>query len=108
MTGVTGGPIRRSNFNKLSGWPYAVRATGAEGLHVHDLRHSGNHLAAISGVGLRDLMARMGHDSERAAMIYQHAVRGADRAITSAIEAQIEAERTERQDGDAGAMAPVG
>jgi len=108
LTGVTGGPIRRSNFNKLSGWPYAVRATGAEGLHVHDLRHSGNHLAAISGVGLRDLMARMGHDSERAAMIYQHAVRGADRAITSAIEAQIEAERTERQDGDAGAMAPVG
>jgi len=111
FTGVKGGPIRRSNFNKLSGWPYEVRAIGAEGLHVHDLRHSGNHLAAISGVGLRDLMARMGRDSERAAMIYQHAVRGADRAITSAIEAQIEAERTDNQDGGDGpasAMAPVG
>jgi hypothetical protein len=34
LTGVKGGPIRRSNFNKLSGWPYAVRAIGAEGLHV--------------------------------------------------------------------------
>jgi len=38
-------------------------------------------------------MARMGHDSERAAMIYQHQARGADRAITSAIDAHVEAER---------------
>ena len=41
------------------------------GLHFHDLRHTGNQFAAHSGAGLRDLMARMGHDSERAAMIYQ-------------------------------------
>jgi integrase len=75
FTGTKGGPMRRSDFNKLSGWPHAVRAVGAEGLHVHDLRHTGNHLAASSGVGLRDLMARMGHDSERAALIYQHEAR---------------------------------
>jgi hypothetical protein len=42
-------------------------------------------------------MARMGHDSERAAMIYQHQARGADRAITSAIDAHVEAERGERR-----------
>ncbi|HYB17008.1 MAG TPA: tyrosine-type recombinase/integrase [Streptosporangiaceae bacterium] len=72
FTGVKGGPLRRSNFNKMSAWPHAVRAVGAEGLHFHDLRHTGNHLAAVSGAGLRDLMARMGHDSERAAIIYQH------------------------------------
>jgi hypothetical protein len=35
-------------------------------------------------------MARMGHDSERAAIIYQHEARGADSAITSAIDAHIE------------------
>jgi hypothetical protein len=35
-------------------------------------------------------MARMGHDSERAAIIYQHEARGADRVITSAIDAHIE------------------
>ena len=35
-------------------------------------------------------MARMGHDSERAAIIYQHEVRGADLVITSAIDAHIE------------------
>jgi hypothetical protein len=37
-----------------------------------------------------DLMARMGHDSERAAIIYQHEARGAGLAITSAIDAHIE------------------
>lgn len=31
------------------------------GLHFHGLRHTGNMLAAQSGVGLKDLMARMGH-----------------------------------------------
>ena len=45
--------------------------------------------AANSGAGLRDLMARMGHDSERAAMIYQHQARGADQIITSAIDAHV-------------------
>jgi hypothetical protein len=63
------------------------------GLHFHDLRHTGNHFAAESGARLRDLMARMGHDSERAAMIYQHNARGADRAITSAIDSHVQAER---------------
>jgi hypothetical protein len=36
------------------------------------MRHTGNHFAIRSGAGLRDLMVRMGHDSERAAMIYQN------------------------------------
>jgi len=107
FTGVGGGPIRRSNFNKLSGWPHAARAIGAEGLHVHDLRHTGNHFAAASGVRLRDLMVRMGHDSERAAMIYQHEARGADSTITNAINAHIKADQ-DVDDGGAGALFPVG
>ncbi len=109
--GVQGGPLRRGNFNKLSGWPYAVRSVGAEGLHFHDLRHTGNHFAASSGAGLRDLMARMGHDSERAAMIYQHQARGADQAITDAINRHVQAERDGEDgddDGPAGVLAPVG
>jgi integrase len=88
--GVKGGPLRRSNFNKMAAWPHAVQAIGAEGLHFHDLRHTGNHFAAASGASLMDLLARMGHDSERAAIIYQHEARGADLAITSAIDAHIE------------------
>jgi integrase len=47
-----------------------VRSIGAEGLHFHDLRHTGNTFAAASGAGLRDLMTRKGHESERAAMTY--------------------------------------
>ncbi len=42
--------------------------------------------AAGSGAGLKDLMARMGHGNVRVAMIYQHAVRGADQVITEAID----------------------
>jgi hypothetical protein len=43
-------------------------------------------------------MARMGHDSERAAMVYQHAARGADAAITNAIDAHIDAEQDADED----------
>jgi integrase len=68
--GVMGGAIRRGNFNKLSAWLHAVESIGMPGLHFHDLRHTGNQFASESKAGLKDLMARMGHDSERAAMIY--------------------------------------
>lgn len=51
--GAKGGPLRRSNFNKMSAWPHAVPAIGAEGLHFHDLRHTGNHFAAASGASLK-------------------------------------------------------
>ncbi|GII57496.1 hypothetical protein Pth03_58850 [Planotetraspora thailandica] len=71
--------------------PHRLHAEGMPGLHLHDLRHTGNMLAAESGAGLKDLMARMGHDNVRAAMIYQHAARGADKAITDAINKQLQA-----------------
>jgi hypothetical protein len=47
--------------------PRAVASIGMTGLAFHDLRYTGNQFAAQSGAALRDLMARMGHDSERAA-----------------------------------------
>ena len=111
--GSKGGPLRRGNFNKLSAWSQAAESIGMPGLHFHYLRHTGNHLAAKSGAGLKDLMARMGHDSERAAMIYRykHEVRGADTAITSAIDTQVQAEHDENgddDDGTAGVLVPAG
>jgi integrase len=75
----------RGNFNKLVDWPAAVRKIGAPGPHFHDLRHTGNTLAAATCPSLRDLMARMGHDSPVAALIYQHATSEADRAIAIAL-----------------------
>jgi integrase len=99
---LEGGPIRRGNFNKMSAWPQAVASIGMTGLHFHDLRHTGNQFAANSGAALRDLMARMGHDSERAAMIYQHEARGADKTITNAIDEHVEDEKRKLDDeGDA-------
>ena len=76
--------------------------------HFHDLRHSGNQFAAHSGARLRDLMARMGHDSERAAMIYQHEARGADQLITSAIDAHVQGEQRKDDEGPAGVLTPAG
>jgi integrase len=101
--GVKGGPLRRGNFNKMSAWPQTVAPIGMPGLHFHDLRHTGNQFAASSGAGLRDLMARMGHDSERAAMIYQHQAQGADKAITDAIDTHVEGEQHKNDDGDGSA-----
>ncbi|MFD2077732.1 hypothetical protein SAMN05421678_12726 [Actinopolymorpha cephalotaxi] len=84
-----------------------VADLGLPGLHFHDLRHTGNVLAAQTlGATLRDLVARMGRDSMRAALIYQHVTRDADRAIADAIAAQIARDVAPREDkrsrGDAG------
>jgi hypothetical protein len=53
-------------------------------------------------------MARMGHDSERAAMIYQHEARGADAAITGGIDIHVQAERGQDDEGDDGAAGVPG
>jgi integrase len=86
-----------------------VRSIRAEGLHFHDLRHTGNTFAATGGAGIKDLMARMGHDSERAALIYQHQARGADKIITASIDAHVEAEqqRDNDDDGQAATLGPA-
>jgi hypothetical protein len=44
----------------------------------------------------------MGHDSARAALIYQHEARGADKAITDAIDVHVTDEQ--HGDGDDGAV----
>jgi len=54
-------------------------------LHIHDLRHSGNTWAASAGASTAALMARLGHSSTRAAMIYQHATPEQDVAIAEAL-----------------------
>jgi integrase len=46
FVGVKGGPLRRSDFSKLVHWHEIVAAAGVPGLRVHDLRHTGNTLAA--------------------------------------------------------------
>ena len=49
-------------------------------MHFHDLRHAGNHYTASAGANLRELMERMGHSTNRAAMIYLHSTDPRQRA----------------------------
>ena len=71
FTSPTGKPLHHSNFRRRV-WLPALKSAGLPAFHFHDLRHTGNTLAASAGATLRELMDRMGHDSERAAMVYLH------------------------------------
>jgi hypothetical protein len=66
-------------------WVPALAVVGLEGIHFHDLRHTGNQLTANAGANPKELMVRMGHDSERAAMIYLHSSRERQRALADAV-----------------------
>jgi hypothetical protein len=53
-------------------WARALDGAGLVGIHIHDLRHTGNHFAAMTGASTRELMGRMCHASMDVALIYQH------------------------------------
>jgi integrase len=92
LTGERGGPLRSSSFNARVLRPAAARL-GLADVHAHDLRHTGNTLAAASGASLADLMARMGHASTEAALRYQHATRAQDAALADHLSRLVERER---------------
>lgn len=93
--GEKGAMLRRGNFGRSTRWPIVVVAAGlSAGFHFHDLRHTGNQLAAASGATTRELMQRMGHGSMRAALIYQHATTERDRAIADAMSVLVDRDRT--------------
>jgi integrase len=112
--------MRRGNFNPLVKWAKVVAGIGVPSLRFHDLRHTGNTLAA-PGASLRDLMTRMGHDSPRAAMIYRHPTTVEDRAIVDRLSGLVDTNRgefdtdeteslsndDEDDDGLAGVLVPV-
>jgi integrase len=87
----TGSPLSHSNFRNRV-WLPALAAVGLAGVHLHDLRHTGNQLTANEGANLKELMARMGHDSERAALIYLHSTAERQRALADAVGATARAE----------------
>jgi integrase len=81
----------------------------------HDLRHTGNHLASMSGASTRELMQRMGHSTMRAALIYQHATDERAREIADRLNEVVERETKARdrgtpddEDGAAGVLVPAG
>jgi hypothetical protein len=48
-------------------------------------------MAQMPGVTTKELMARIGHSSRRAALIYQHATAERDRQVAAFLEAQLDA-----------------
>ncbi len=99
--GATGAVLRRSTFQRTTRWTESVAAVGLPGFHFHDLRHTGNNLAAGTGASLRDLMHRMGHQSTRAALIYQHISEQRDRDIAAGLDEQIAKKRDRHATGTA-------
>ncbi|MFJ9913400.1 tyrosine-type recombinase/integrase [Actinacidiphila glaucinigra] len=87
FVGPRGGVLRRNNFRRI--WLRAIDMAGLGDVHFHDLRHTGNTLAATGGASTRELMHRMGHSSVRAALIYQHLVNGRDHEIAGHVDDQI-------------------
>ena len=84
FTSADGQPIERNNFRKHV-WLPAVRASHIRGLRFHDLRHTAGTLAARTGATTKELMARLGHSSANAALIYQHASAERDRSIADGL-----------------------
>jgi integrase len=91
FTSPDGTPLRHSNFNRRV-WQPALKAAGLPMIHFHDLRHTGNDLAADAGASLRELMTRMGHSSSRAALIYLHSKDERQQAIADAISKRADRE----------------
>jgi integrase len=97
FTGDKGAVLRRGNFNQRVKWVDTVKAMGVAGLHFHDLRHAGNIWAAQTRVSTRDLMARMGHDDMRAALLYQRATSEAAERIATGIDELVSKTRKARK-----------
>lgn len=84
FTSPGGEPLEASNFrNRI--WHPARAACGLTDLRFHDLRHTAGTLAARTGATTKELMARLGHASPQAAMIYQHAAADRDQRIADGL-----------------------
>lgn len=92
----SGATLRQSSFR--ASWRPARESVGLPELRFHDLRQTGNTLAAATGASTKELMARMGHATMSAALIYQHATADRDQAIAKALcdlAAQVEVGRAD-------------
>lgn len=71
-------------------WRKARSAAGRDDLRIHDLRHTGATLAAMTGATLAELQARLGYSTVGAALRYQHAAQGRDAEIAAKLSTLVE------------------
>jgi integrase len=83
FVGRDGRPMRGDAIRQA--FTRARHKAGMPGFRFHDLRHTGQTLAASTGATTKDLMRRLGHASPAAANRYLHAVDGRDAEIASAL-----------------------
>lgn len=91
FTSPEGTALRHGNFQRRV-WLPALSKAGMTGVHFHDLRHAGNSYTANAGANMREPMARMGHSTTRAAMIYLHSTDQRQRALADAVNKAARAE----------------
>ncbi|TCN28556.1 site-specific recombinase XerD [Kribbella orskensis] len=115
FVGERGGTPKRGSWRSTVKWTKRVAEAGLPaGFTFHDLRHTGSHLASMSGASTRELMQRMGHSTMRAALIYQHATDERAREIADRLNEVVERETKARDggtpdddDGTAGVLVPA-
>lgn len=92
-------PARRAAVSEA--WQEVKQLIGADpDLRLHDLRHhAARMMARMPGVTTKELMARIGHASPRAALIYQHATEERDEAIADYMDQQVAASRSAESGG---------
>jgi integrase len=83
FVGRDGHPMRGDAVRQA--FDRARRKAGMAGFRFHDLRHTGQTMAAATGATIKDLMRRLGHASPAASYRYLHAVDGRDAEIASAL-----------------------
>lgn len=99
FTSPEGTALSNTNFRRRV-WVPALAAIGLVGVHIHDLRHTGNQFTANAGANTRELMVRMGHDSQRAALIYLHSSDKRQRALAATVAKAARAELAQSKNTD--------
>ena len=79
----TGTTPARSNLGAT--WRRACATAGVPQVRLHDLRHVAQVFAAEAGATLPELMARLGHATPAAALVYLHARTDRDTQLTQAL-----------------------
>ncbi len=107
--GVMGGPLRRANFNKMSAWPYAGEVDRRRGPAFPRFAPYGEHLRSGQRRGAAGSHGQDGSRQRASGHDLPAEARGADQAITNAIDSHVQAEQRgdEDDDGQPGALAPV-
>ena len=64
-------------------------------------------MARMPGVTTKELMARIGHSTPRAALIYQHATEERDQAIATYLDQEIEAAKRAAASESTATVTPI-